>query len=71
MLMSVYNIVHVLLRTLYTYSVGFSVVVWNERQYQSLCKRNSNIAVPLLLCVYTTQTSKHANLKDDNKYKST
>ena len=31
-----------------TYGVGYGVVVWNERQYQSLRKRNSKIAVPLL-----------------------
>jgi hypothetical protein len=30
----------------YTYGVGFSVVVWNERQYQSLDERNSNSADP-------------------------
>ena len=36
----------------YAYGVGFSVVVWNKRQYQSLESRNSKIAVPLFYCMY-------------------
>ena len=32
---------------IYAYGVGYGVAVRNERQYQSLCKRNSKIAVPL------------------------
>ena len=33
---------------IYTYGVGYGVAVCNERQYQSLCKWNGKIAVPLL-----------------------
>ena len=33
---------------IYTYGVGYGVAVWVKRQYQSLKKRNSKIAVPLL-----------------------
>jgi len=29
------------------YGVGYGVAVCNERQYQSLCKWNGKIAVPL------------------------
>ena len=35
----------------YTYGVGYGVAVCNEGQYQSLCKWNSKIAVPLFLYV--------------------
>lgn len=31
----------------YTCGVGYGVAVCNERQYQSLCKWNGKIAVPL------------------------
>ena len=36
-------------RTLFNniYGVGYGVAVCNERQYQSLCKWNGKIAVPL------------------------
>ena len=37
------------LRVLYTYSVGYVLLVQVQRQYQSLRKRNSKIAVPLLI----------------------
>ena len=42
---------------IYAYGVGYGVAVWNERQYQSLCKRNSKIAVPLF-CLYKRNTIK-------------
>ena len=41
---------------IYAYSVGFSVVVWNKRQYQSLESRNSNSAVPLFCCIINRNT---------------
>ncbi len=34
-----------------TYGVGYGVAVCYERQYQSLKKRNSKIAVPLFICI--------------------
>ncbi len=39
---------------IYAYGVGYGVAVWNERQYQSLCKRNSKIAVPLFVYISGT-----------------
>ena len=36
-----------------TYGVGYGVAVWIRRQYQSLGMRNSKIAVPLFVCIYT------------------
>ena len=33
------------------YGVGYGVAVCNERQYQSLCKWNGKIAVPLLFFI--------------------
>ena len=34
------------------YGVGYGVVVWIRRQYQSLGMRNSKIAVPLLILCF-------------------
>ena len=35
----------------YTCGVGYGVAVCNERQYQSLCKWNGKIAVPLFMFI--------------------
>jgi len=43
-----YLLVHVLcVCCINIYGVGYGVAVCNERQYQSLCKWNGKIAVPL------------------------
>lgn len=47
---------------IYMYGVGYGVAVCNKRQYQSLCKWNGKIAVPLSflygLCMAELQSRK-------------